>query len=413
VLVSRALGYLAAARHGLTEDEMLDVLSADEDVMADFVRRSPRSPKVNRLPVAVWSRLYFDLEPYLTERAADQTTLMAFYHRQVGEVVTEAYLAGDAATPLHRRLAEHFARQPHRLGDPCDGPPNVRKCAELPWQQMRGEWWDGIEATLTDLLFIEAKCEAGMTYDLVADHNGAGRAPGEAREKIEPFGRFVRANAHVFVHDEEWLIQRAYNSAASGPVPERAEALLYDPARPRRPWLRRRNRPEATLDACLMTLEGHAHRVRAVALTPDGRRAVTGGEDETAKVWDLETGACLLTLEGHTHRVWAVAVTPDGRRAVTASNDRTAKAWDLSTGMCLRTLEGHSGNVEAVAVTPDGRRAVTRSLDRTIGLWDLETGQEVACLIGEGPMRGCAVGPNGAIVAGDEAGNVYLLELVE
>jgi WD40 repeat protein len=120
-----------------------------------------------------------------------------------------------------------------------------------------------------------------------------------------------------------------------------------------------------------MTLEGHAHRVRAVALTPDGRRAVTGGEDETAKVWDLETGACLLTLEGHTHRVWAVAV------------------------------------------TPDGRRAVTRSLDRTIGLWDLETGQEVACLIGEGPMRGCAVGPNGAIVAGDEAGNVYLLELVE
>jgi hypothetical protein len=86
-LVSRALACLGAARNGLAEDEIVDLLSADGEVMADFLRRSPESPKVERLPVVVWSRLYADLEPYLTERRADGTALMAFYHRQLGQVV--------------------------------------------------------------------------------------------------------------------------------------------------------------------------------------------------------------------------------------------------------------------------------------------------------------------------------------
>jgi WD40 repeat protein len=50
-----------------------------------------------------------------------------------------------------------------------------------------------------------------------------------------------------------------------------------------------------------------------------------------------------------------VAVTPDGRRAVSASSDKTLKVWELESGRLLRTLEGHAGSVRAVAVTPDGR----------------------------------------------------------
>ena len=72
LLVARVLGYLACGRNGgLAEDELLAVLSADAAVMGDLRRLSPRSPLTGVLPMAVWSRLLADLEPYLAERDAD------------------------------------------------------------------------------------------------------------------------------------------------------------------------------------------------------------------------------------------------------------------------------------------------------------------------------------------------------
>jgi WD40 repeat protein len=52
-------------------------------------------------------------------------------------------------------------------------------------------------------------------------------------------------------------------------------------------------------------------------------------------VWDVESGRALRTLRGYTSDVKNVAVTPDGRRAVSASTDKTLKAWDLETGLTV------------------------------------------------------------------------------
>jgi hypothetical protein len=110
-----------------------------------------------------------------------------------------------------------------------------------------------------------------------------------------------------------------------------------------------------------------------VAVTPDGRYAVSGSVDQTLRLWDLESGHTLRILEGHTNRVYAVAVAPDGRRAVSGSADQTLRLWDLESGQTIRTLEGHAGAVTAVAVTPDGRCAVSGSWDETLRLWDLQS----------------------------------------
>ena len=57
--------------------------------------------------------------------------------------------------------------------------------------------------------------------------------------------------------------------------------------------------------------------------------------------------------------VWAVAVLANGRRAVSGSDDKTLRVWDLETGESLCTLEGHTSWVRAVSVVADGRRAVS------------------------------------------------------
>jgi WD40 repeat protein len=69
--------------------------------------------------------------------------------------------------------------------------------------------------------------------------------------------------------------------------------------------------------------------VRAVATTPDGKHAVSGSDDNTLKVWYLESGEEKTTLKGHGDWVRAVATTLDGKYAVSGSDDNTPKVWDL------------------------------------------------------------------------------------
>jgi WD40 repeat protein len=136
--------------------------------------------------------------------------------------------------------------------------------------------------------------------------------------------------------------------------------------------------------------------------------------DHTLRLWDLGTSQTIRTLEGHTDSVWSVAVTPAGRRALSGSLDRTLRLWDLETGQMIRLLEGHSGWVYVVAVTPDGCRAFSASADHTLRVWHLESGEETAAFPGESAMVSCALIPDGrTVVAGDELGGVHFLRFVE
>jgi len=67
----------------------------------------------------------------------------------------------------------------------------------------------------------------------------------------------------------------------------------------------------------------------------------TGSMDETAKVWDIETGKELYTLKGHEGELISLNFNADGDKILTGSFDMTAKIWDTRTGECIHTLEGH------------------------------------------------------------------------
>lgn len=126
-----------------------------------------------------------------------------------------------------------------------------------------------------------------------------------------------------------------------------------------------------------LTMRGHKGDVRSVCFSPDGKQVVSGGCDQTLKIWDAVTGKIMLTLGGHAGEIETAAWSPDGKRIASGSWDKAVKIWDANTGRIVRTLTGHTGRVWAVAWSPDGKQLVSKSEDSTLKAWDVAAGQEI------------------------------------
>jgi WD40 repeat protein/DNA-binding SARP family transcriptional activator len=128
----------------------------------------------------------------------------------------------------------------------------------------------------------------------------------------------------------------------------------------------------------------------AVAVSPDGRRLLTGAGTD-AILWDADSGKEIRRFRGDVNAICpgCVAFSPEGKRALVAAEDvfedsgaTSLTLWDVETGREIRRFEGHVTYVRAVAFSPDGRTALAGSQSlpsNELGdliLWDLETGQQ-------------------------------------
>ncbi|MGL5132773.1 MAG: beta-propeller domain-containing protein, partial [Planktothrix sp.] len=90
---------------------------------------------------------------------------------------------------------------------------------------------------------------------------------------------------------------------------------------------------------------------------------------------------CVKTLIAHTWVIYGVAITPDGKNIVSCSEDQTIKIWNLETGELEKTLIGHTGEVRAIAISSDGQMIVSGSSDKTVRLWNFDTGEQISIFI--------------------------------
>jgi WD40 repeat protein len=152
----------------------------------------------------------------------------------------------------------------------------------------------------------------------------------------------------------------------------------------------------------------------AIAITPDGRRAVTVESGGTLKVLNLETSMIERTLTGNDTLIWALAITPDGRQVV-FSGVGGLQVWNLNRDAGARKLTNWRDKAGAIAVTSDGQRVVSGNDDGTIRMWDVDTGRELGRVALDAAVT-CVTIASGSpplVVAGDAAGGVYCLEWVE
>ena len=125
-------------------------------------------------------------------------------------------------------------------------------------------------------------------------------------------------------------------------------------------------------------LAQHTDGVTSACYSPDGKRIVTASWDESAMIWDVETGTCVATLAGHGGEVVGARFNADGTRILMASRGRTAQVWDTATGKSLVTLSAFEGGITSAEFTRDATRVATTSLDKIVRIWDAVTGK---CLV--------------------------------
>src|SRR5215203_4352312 len=141
----------------------------------------------------------------------------------------------------------------------------------------------------------------------------------------------------------------------------------------------------------------HNNAIWDVDFSPGGQYVATASSDDTARVWDAETGQQVARLE-HDDIVHDVAIGADGRYVATASSDGTAKVWDVQSGKPVSYVE-HQGAVYNVDFGADGRYVASADTDGSAWVWEAETGERVAHLQDEGPIYDVEFSSDGKYVA--------------
>ncbi len=167
----------------------------------------------------------------------------------------------------------------------------------------------------------------------------------------------------------------------------------------------------------LRKFEGHAPTwVHAVSFHPDGQLLASAGEDNTIRLWNIETGSGQTVLFGHEGRIFSVEFSQDGKLLVSSGNDGTARIWDLANGRCLRVIRHISQKAVSmhVALHPNGRiLATVCEEDPEVKLWDVTSGECLRRFSGHAPWSSCiAFNPEGTFLAsGCSDGTVELWEM--
>lgn len=152
-------------------------------------------------------------------------------------------------------------------------------------------------------------------------------------------------------------------------------------------------------------------QIACAAFSPDAKLVVTGGADDTARVWTVASQQSLIAFRrptGVRDAIAGVAFSPDGRLIATASVLGEVAVWTPPERGSLVVLRGHKGPVYAADFSPDGKLVVTASADMSARVWSRD-GRSVAKLSNPAPVLAAAYSPDGKLLAtGGADGRVRL-----
>ena len=161
------------------------------------------------------------------------------------------------------------------------------------------------------------------------------------------------------------------------------------------------------LDALKLTLEGHGAALTSAEFSPDGKQLLTASADQSARIWDVNSGAQLALLDDHVGPIFEAHFSLDGARVLTGSEDGTAKLWDATTGALLTTIKAGPRRIFGARFAGDSRLGLS-VWGNPMELWSASGAREECPAIAR---MASGVFAGGGLVYGAESTEATLVRL--
>ncbi|XP_048252371.1 NACHT and WD repeat domain-containing protein 2-like [Haliotis rufescens] len=399
MFVSRALGYLTISRRGLTESELEDILSCDDDVLNDVYMYW--TPPIRRLPPLLLVRLKAEFNQYLVDKGADGVRVFFWYHRQFIEAAYERYCSDDSDqkkmhgalgdffsgvwahgtqkpyTDEHgtdRKADRHVTAQQLRFGESY----NLRLLNNLAFHRLRaGQVALLKQQCLCNFSFMQAKLVALGLRQVLEDFLDA-RNLFDEDNAISTIGEALQLSQGA-------LIKYPYElpSQLRGRIKEDKEL---------RPFLQQCDdsptgylvankpiltRPGGQLVHCLA---GHKGDITGLAITCNGEYALTCSRDKTLKIWDVYGGKLYRSIDNVGEDPDTIRLCLNDHLAL-VNPDGEIQAYEISTGNRKYVIKVEDMKVQFCCAGP-GETTVAVFTLSTVQLYRANDGQliqEVKC----------------------------------
>lgn len=298
LLVKKVFGYIYASKNGLSEQELLQILSEDLEDDKDFrdviINKYHKAIKVKNprrdnteehiLPKSIWSRLHTLLKPFIIERNIDNQPLMKFFHRQFISVVEE-YTKDDKVI-LHTKLASYFTALQDKEKLWNERYYNLHMLDELPFQLFHSNNSEQLKEVLFDLEFAGSIYNNYKQDDFRKILEKSTELKDINKDEIYHWKSFYKEKDYLITgaDNKQWrkhqiLFQLSYEDGIDFGPRERAEVLLNQ-GKVNFSWLKHKNRNNTGI---------RSGYVKKVAITSNG---------------SLNTDELIITWSDHTFYLW-------------------------------------------------------------------------------------------------------------
>ncbi|XP_046337848.2 NACHT domain- and WD repeat-containing protein 1-like isoform X2 [Haliotis rufescens] len=355
IFVSRVLAYLTLSKTGLTESELEDILSCDDDVLNDVYMYW--TPPVRRLPPLLLVRLKADLGQYLMDRGADGVRVFFWYHRQFIEAATDRYCSDPQLNQvLHGALADFFAgtwangkakayldkkgntetadRRAATQPDKFKTGYNLRKLNNLPHQRTEAKQLGQLkQECLLNFAFLLSKLQASGLRPILEDFIAARNVyPGD--HELKTVGESLQLSQDALVsYPNELPSQFLGRIKLWDGLEDLLAGCRNAPnffLEPDRPVL---TEPGGQLVNCLAE---HQKQISGIDMTNDSNFIVTCAYDRSVKVWDVASGKLVRSIDAGEDPETVLLCCDDS--VIIVHPDEHILGYDFKTGALLYDL---------------------------------------------------------------------------